>query len=704
LAVVATAALAFAGAAPAASLTGVERIALAKLKRAQAAGRVDAPTAAAARSEIARAAHLVRTLPNGRGYHVGVALQEAAAFQDALTEPRALALYGALRANDDYFARHWAPADKTDVVGADGVVYRYFGGHCFRFHPLANFGVLNARATAGDVPGTTELADALAARGVYQQGGGIAWEYDFPFGGGRAPWLSGMAQAVAAQAFARAAQVAPERSTAYLRDAAAAYRVIPKRLLTSVPAGPWIRLYSFDSLTVLNAQLQATISLQAYAASTGDTAAGALAARMQNAVAVSLPRFDTGYWSYYALPHEPSPPDYHRYVVQLLTKLAGADTRFAEAAKRFAAYEKQPPAFQLANAGVGQVRFWLSKPATVRVDTAAGATKRISLLDGWHTFTWQPARAGVYSVHVSATDWPGNSTEFDALPIVLVGPGSVAATAKAPAAPPPLVVSRRVAVVWPDGATTADPALTALLAQIPDTANLLVELSAATPTTDAFVQYAADLAVHVPTLRYLAVPPATVAAVRDPVHAVAPAVAVGAFVDTVPRTPPLADFLAVRRLTTMATTLPVLLDQPLAAAVNDSACNPQVGGFTLDTTAVDSTTAAAIDAARRGIRVCPGLAAAAAAAAVFPLQVVSRQSVSFQLSCVRDCLYLATLLAADGRPVVARRGSLRGGAAATVTLPPTTLGQATYTVDVRVVSRVNPGVLAELVSDPLPRS
>ena len=94
--------------------------------------------------------------------------------------------------------------------------------------------------------------------------------------------------------------------------------------------------------------------------------AAALAARMQTAAAATLPSFDTGYWTYYSLPHEPSPLDYQQYVVQLLKKLAPADPRFADAAVRFGAYEQQPPAFQVANAGLGTVRFWLSKPATVR--------------------------------------------------------------------------------------------------------------------------------------------------------------------------------------------------------------------------------------------------------------------------------------------------------------------------------------------------
>src|SRR3954447_16400903 len=255
-----------------------------------------------------------------------------------------------------------------------------------------------------------------------------------------------------------------------VREAAAAYRLIPRRLLTSVPAGPWIRLYSFDRLTVLNAQLQATISLGDYATAAEDAAAGALAKRMADSAAATLPRFDTGYWSYYALPREPSPVDYHRYVVQLLTRLAKTDPRFSEAAKRFAAYEKQPPAFQLANGGVGQVRFWLSKPATVVADTPAGPSKRIALLDGWHTLTWDPKHPGVYPVHLAATDWNGHRFEVDAPPVVRVGSGTF--TPVAPAAAdgeglPAFIVANRVTVVWPDGATVPDPAVPAGLAATP---------------------------------------------------------------------------------------------------------------------------------------------------------------------------------------------------------------------------------------------
>ena len=734
-------ALAFAGAAPAASVTSLERAALSSLKRAP----VSAGTKTSARSEIARAAHLIRTLPNGRSYHILVALQEVASFRNALTQPRALALYGALKANDDYFAKHWAPADSTDIVGADGVVYRYFGGYCFRFHPLANFGVLNARATSGDVEGTQELADALVARGVYQSGGGIGWEYDFPFSGGNAPWLSGMAQAVAAQAFSRAATTVPENASTYMTEATAAFRVIPKRLLTSVTAGPWIRLYAFSSLTVLNAQLQAVISLEAYASASGDAQAQTLASRMQNAAAASLSRFDTGYWSYYALPREPSPPDYHHFVVQLLTKLKTADPRFADAATRFSSYEKEPPAFQLANGAVGQVRFWLSKPATVAAVTSAGPTKRLALLGGWHTLTWQPKRAGVYPVHITATDWNGHTFAVDAPPIVRVGAGAfnpVNPSTDDDSGTAPLVVANRASLTWPDGATAPDPAVVASLAALP--APVLLELDALTPATPAFAQYAAALAQQLPNLAYLTVGPAptaaaaaqyvaTVTAVRDAVHALVPTTAVGVVVDgaaapkqtvaALGKAGAVADVLAFRAAPTVAagawlqpnitsltsafagTLPPLLLDAPSAATVTGATCGASITGVALDPTAPDAATTAAVTAFARGTVVCPGLVATPTPTAEFPTTVTSGTPATLQLSCVRDCLYVATLVGSDGRAVVATRGSLTGGAAAkTVALPKTQLGQSSYTIDVRVVSTVNPGRLLQLASPPLARA
>lgn len=422
------------GSAPAAQRLPAEQAALALVRRAVATGQIDPRTAALDRAEVARAARLIRSLPGGRREPVAVALGEIAAFPGRLTPTRAAALFGQLRANDDYFARRSAPANRTDVTGAGGVVYRYFAGRCFEFHPLAEFAALNARVSAGDARGARRLARALLDRGVHQLGG-VAWEYYFAFGSGRSPWLSGMAQAVAAQAFARTAKLLPHHRAELLRAARDAYRVIPARLVTSVTAGPWIRLYGFDDAPVLNAQLQAVVSLRTYAHKAHDKHAARFAAKLEESAAVTLPRFDTGYWTYYVLPRRLSTLHYQDYVVRLLRRLSAVDPRFAHAAKRFASYRREPPAFKLAPGRNGELRFWLSKPATVAAYSASGPAKRLALLDGWHSLTWpKPARRGIYPVRVSAADWAGNRATFDALPIVRVAgrAGETAGTAAAP--------------------------------------------------------------------------------------------------------------------------------------------------------------------------------------------------------------------------------------------------------------------------------
>ena len=774
-------ALTVAGAAPATSVTSVQKSALRALTRAVASQRIDAPTAAAGRAEINRAAHLARTLPSGRREHVLVALGELASLSGRLTQPRALVLVGELKANDDYFAQHYAPAPKTDITGDDGVVYRYFAGRCFEFHPLANFGALNAHIAAHDAEATQQLADALIARGVYQPGGGIAWEYTFPYAGGRAPWLSGMAQAVAAQAFAGAATLVPDRETAYMREAQAAYRIIPKRLLTSVPAGPWIRLYSFGSLRVLNAQLQAVVSLQSYAVQSEDADAASLATRMQRAAAATLPSFDTGYWTYYALPNDPSPVDYQEYVVQLLRRLKTADPRFADAAARIGQYEKQPPAFKLDTGSLGALRFWLSKPATVQANTGAGPSKRLSLAAGWHTFGWaEPRRPGVYAVHVNAVDSTGNKASFDALPIVRVvadkkaPPTKKRSTSAAPATttptPPSFAVGAglddpsqgtqaqqlglrlaRIGVAWPAGATAPDPGLIAALQQLPSGLGVVVELAASPLPVDdagraALAQYATSLAQQIPGLRYLILEPAAtpatapgyaaaLSAVRQAVQAVLPAALVGVAVDGSANAKgtltalagTTADVVAFRpapaagkglwtfanlpQLETSMTSAfgtapPLLIDgpaAPLAPVIASAACMPDVAGVILDHLADASppAVATALAAAQRGAAVCPGLAAKVTATTLeYPTALANPGSV--QLACDRDCLYLVTLERADGVPIAARRGALRGGdAPAPIVLPKAKLVAGTYTLSVQLVAQVNPGAVTKLESPPL---
>jgi hypothetical protein len=802
-----------------------ERAALATVTHAVKSGRLSRAAAKADRREIARAVHLARVLPAARRIHVEVALEQIGALGKNLTTPRALAVFGQLAANDDYFARHGAPRPGTDITGTDGIVYRYFPGRCFEFHPLANVSALNARVAAKDVDGAKRLADALAARAVPRRGGGIVWEYYFPFGG-RPPWVSGMAQAVAAQAFARAASLVTDESAALLEEAARAFRVVPS-LTTRVAAGPWIRLYSFSRNPVLNAQLQSVLSLQSYAAATNDDAATALASRMEQAAAATLSRFDTGYWTDYSLAGNPSPLSYQKFVIQLLHRLAPADPRFAVAAGRFAMYLRQPPAFKLANAPVGALRFRLSKPAWVTAATPAGRSVRLSLDAGWHTFRWQePKHDGFYRVAVSAVDYAGNRASFTALPIVHV-PSAGQETrrarrtsAAAPVGPPPFAAGIgidgssqaararslgfqlvRLTVPWQPGQTSPDPAVVASLQALPSGAGLVLDLSAAQLPADdagraALAQYAASLAQQTPALRDLVLTPApsqatarayadALAAVRPAVKGVRTDVAVGPFLDGSAAKPQLtavavgrelahagagADFVSFRpapvpgpgALATgdldslesalakeLGTAPPVLLDvlatpttvpaselsaytggpPPTAGAVSPreqaatytaaletASCSPDVAGVLLDRlvdvgSAPEPATGlyyasghakpsaaavkGAIRAVARGAAVCPGIKARVTPTTLtFPAQLSSSSAASVALGCDRDCLYLVTLDRANGKPVVARRGTLNGGGpATTITLPSRTLRRGGYRVDVRLVSRVDPGVV-----------
>jgi hypothetical protein len=782
----------------------VQKQALKALAKAVAAGHVSGADASADRAEIARAAGLIRGLPAARGRPIAVALGQIAALGGKLTAPRAVAVFGQLKANDDYFAKHYPPAAKTDVTDADGIVYRYFAGRCLEFHPLANFGALNAHIAAKDVAATQLLADALVARGVYQPGGGIGWEYDFDYANGRAPWLSGMAQAVAAQAFARAAALVTDETAAFTKEATAAYRAISPRLLTKVPAGPWIRLYSFDPTPVLNAQLQTVISLQSYAQATGDAQAAAFATRMQSVAATTLARFDTGYWSLYDLRGDDSTVDYQQFVVQLLTRLGPTDVRFASAAQRFATYLKQPPAFRIANAGLGKIRFWLSKPASLRFTSAAGPTRRLALGQGWHTVGWpEPKRAGTYNVTVAARDWAGNSASFDALPIVRVTSASKPTTRKTATAgtvaQPSFVVGAgvddpaqaplttqlglrtvRMGLLWPAGATTPDPGAVAALQSLPPGSSLVLELFAnPLPADDAgraaLASYTASLAQQVPALHQLVLEPSvtaataagyaeTLAAVRAAVVASTPTVGVGAAIDGSlapnaavnalgrslggspvdvvvfrPAPAPAKGAWTATNIAQLTTALtkalgaaPPILEDGLpsgspaeaAQAVTAAACSPalagvildhiadgppsaspEVGVFAADGTAKAglATLTAAVATAQQGNQLCPGVALPAVASTLtYPTALAATAATSLQLGCVRDCLYLATVDRADGKPVVATRGALSGGAApTTVVLPKTTLPPGTYRVDVRLVSQVNPGPVAQLLSPPL---
>src|SRR5579885_891748 len=148
----------------------------------------------------------------------------------------------------------------------------------------------------------------------------------------------------------------------------------------------------------------------------------------------------------------------------------------------------------VANGGLGTFRFWLSKPATVTMVSAAGPSRRLSLDGGWHTLGWsEPRRVGLYPVQVTAVDWAGNRASFQPRPIVRVTAAGAAGATRSPAAASPAPVPApalavgaglddpsqatlarslglrlvRLGLAWTPGETAPDPAAVASLRAVP---------------------------------------------------------------------------------------------------------------------------------------------------------------------------------------------------------------------------------------------
>jgi len=314
----------------------------AALAEAAQSGRLSPAGEKQARSILVQVLAALTRLPPDRGAVLrtviqSVAGQEASGWNDA----RTLALVGTLRANARYLSSHPRGALPEAITDDQGLVYRWVPSFGFALHPLASFVHLNALAKAYDQVAAHRLAAALVGRGV-RAGDTLTWEYYFPFHG-PSRWISGLAQAVAAQALARTGKLGDHGLYAAAR---AAYRAIPETLSTPVAGGLWVREYSYSDMLILNAELQTILSLTEYADTTGDGAAKTVVGRLTKAARALLPQFDTGCWSLYSSGGSPASLSYHTYHVALLRKLAApaGDALWTETASRWAGYLRASPA------------------------------------------------------------------------------------------------------------------------------------------------------------------------------------------------------------------------------------------------------------------------------------------------------------------------------------------------------------------------
>ena len=379
-----------------------------------------------------------------------------------------------------------AAAGQRIQFAGDPLTLQHYPGSGLRLQPLANFGKANAMYSAckgintrEGTPCEPEKLRALLDRLIdtaANRSGFVAWEYYFWFGGGRPPWVSGIATGSALSALARGATLfreleeqerlrqqqgpppepapaptpqptggvlppppsakssqdtEPHDSAYYLdvaRRALPVYRhAHPVGIRAGGQRGDHYLIYSFSpGLRVGNAFLESLIGLWDYWTASGDRSARALWIRGDRQAKWELPRYDTGAWSVYSLGGAESDLDYHRVIRDFAQGLCERtkDDAYCVRAQRFDRYLYQPAKVAIAGPNVTRVK----RPTRISIRTDKITCITVQILRGdkvvheptWyfprgtHSFTWTPPRTGTYRIHLLSRDLMSRRSHDDA--------------------------------------------------------------------------------------------------------------------------------------------------------------------------------------------------------------------------------------------------------------------------------------------------
>jgi hypothetical protein len=280
--------------------------------------------------------------------------------QGSLTTTRMPALFLQLQRNTEFWSAHPKVAAAQRVkFGSSELLFQHYAGQGLQIQPLANFGKGNGLYTAALHPKKgdssahesaklkTLLDELLPLKSV--RGGFYTWEYYFPFGGGRPPWVSGLAQATGIEMLARVSQLYGDPSYVQLASQmlGAFQQSPPTGIRVSKDGGNHYLNYSFaPHYYVLNAFLQSLIGLYDYIKVTGDQIAQQLFDAGNTAALRELPRYDTGKWALYSLPNkEVSTYGYMSLVTGFLDGLCQrtGTAEYCNTAKRWHGYLAKVP-------------------------------------------------------------------------------------------------------------------------------------------------------------------------------------------------------------------------------------------------------------------------------------------------------------------------------------------------------------------------
>jgi hypothetical protein len=266
------------------------------------------------------------------------------ALRGRLTASRLNVAFMQLERNTAWWTRaRRVPAPGARVrIGPSRVVLQYVPGQALQFHPLANWGRVQALFRHGYSGQALAMTRALLALGS-MRGPALTWEYLFRFRRGMPPWTSGLSQGTALIALSAAYRRTHDgRYAAAIRQALPLYD-LRAPLGVRVPSrwGAYYAEYSFaPRYRIINGFVQALNGLWDAWRSLGDAHAGQLFAAGDRDARRTLPRFDLGHWSRYSNRREISNLNYH---VLLRDFLAGLCRRtrvalYCAKAARFSYY------------------------------------------------------------------------------------------------------------------------------------------------------------------------------------------------------------------------------------------------------------------------------------------------------------------------------------------------------------------------------
>jgi D-glucuronyl C5-epimerase-like protein len=358
-------------------------------------------------------------------YVVGVV--DSLAAEHLLTPGRLKPAFLVLHRNEEFWTHDPFPVPSQRVTfNGDPAVFQYYPGRGMQLQPLASWGKVNWLAgkcandnafarkrtpcPVGRLRRTVDRLLSLAS----PRGDFLTWEHYFSWGGGTPPWISGMTQATAVSALARAARALDEpRWRRAAHRALGAFTTPPP---VGVDGGDHYLMYSFSpTLRVFNGELQAVSGIGQMAAMyPSDRLAARLFRRGERTARGMIHLSDTGAWSLYSLAGREATLGYHQLIEGFFADMCSRTLRriYCAARDRFARYEREPtriaiaPLRKLRARHLASVNFSISKISSVSVRVwskhRVTFSRDLELAHGAHSLLWAPPSRGRFRIRITA--------------------------------------------------------------------------------------------------------------------------------------------------------------------------------------------------------------------------------------------------------------------------------------------------------------